>query len=311
MPEDQGVNGDRWTKQAAELLRRLGWEKVADSNIDIEGNDGLLHGIDALFKYEDGARLTTEGVFLEAKNYATTSFNKAKIQDWVTKLDEKIDSLSKSSEFYKDFPAMAETKSRNGLLILWFSDVKKFEDFKPKLEQAMASVVVPRARTSRKPNRLFVLANNDILRLSALVNAVEDWNSKAKGDENKLRFVYPSNFKNPVQQRNTLNLEYMYSKFVLARAEDNISGMIKQSDIVFYFGKHNMDSYKRLRDGLLSMRMIAQNHHFFIYQYNRDKDFRKIQPDVEKLFREQGYPDVDFKSMDQLADLPSWMADVQ
>ena len=69
MPEDQGWNGDRWTEEASALLKRLGWEKIADSNIDIEGTDGLWHGIDALFRYEDGFSSYKQGVFLEAKRY--------------------------------------------------------------------------------------------------------------------------------------------------------------------------------------------------------------------------------------------------
>jgi hypothetical protein len=312
MAEDQGVNGDRWTDHATVLLRRLGWEKVADSNIDIPGNDGLEHGIDSLFKYEDGARVIKEGVFVEAKNYATTSFSASKIKDWVATLDEKIDSLRKSSDFYETYPAMSNTKARNGLLVMWFSDIKNFDHFKPKLLDAMLSVNTPKSRSSRASNRLFVMANDEILRLCSLANAVQDWEKDfAKDGSENVKFVYPSNFKKPVQQLPTLNLEYMYSKFILARSEHTSKDLHKTSDIVFYFGKNNTESYARLRDGLLTMNAINRSNDLYIYQYNRDIDFRKIKPDVEKLFKEEGYPQVTLRSMDQLADLPTWMIDAR
>ncbi len=310
MAEDQGINGDQWTEHAAELLRKLGWEKVADSNIDIVGSDGLKHGIDALFKYEDGARVIREGIFVEAKNYATTSFSSSKIKDWVTILDEKIDSLRKSADFYKDYPAMSNTKARNGLLVMWFNDIKKFDNFKPKLLDAMASVSVPRSRSSRGSNRLFVMANDDILRLCSTVNAIQDWEKHySKDGSSNIQFIYPSNFKKPVQQLSALNLEYMYSKFVIARSEQTSKDSHKTTDIVFYFGKNNTESYASLRDGLLTMNVINRSNELFIYQYNRDVEFRKIKPDVEKLFAEEGYPEVALRSMEQLADLPTWMID--
>ena len=107
MAEDQGVNGDRWTTQASALLQQLGWSKVADSNIDIPGSDGLTHGIDALFQYDDGFNQTTQGVFLEAKRYATTSFHKSKLQDWVNALNKKMLDLRRSEPFNTQYSTFA------------------------------------------------------------------------------------------------------------------------------------------------------------------------------------------------------------
>jgi len=308
MAEDQGVNGDRWTEQGSALLDRLGWEKIADSNIDLDGTEGLKHGIDALFKYSNGSKLHDEGIFFEAKYYLTTSFSPAKIQDWIYVLDEKINSLARSEKFLQDYPDMSEAKARNGLLFLWFKDVRNFYNVVPTLEKALSDVTLPRAKTTRKSTRLFVMSNYDLLRLAALINSVGDWNRDKKNGE--LKFLYPSRKNTPVQESSTLTLEYMYSKFILARADEGDKRNNNRPDVVFYFGEHNINSYLTLRAALLSMQIIQQKSKLYIYQYIRDENFRKIMPDVTKLFQEEGYPEVEFRYMDQMADLPTWMANI-
>lgn len=308
MPEDQGQIGDRWTEEASELFKRLGWEKVADSNIDIEGTDGHQHGIDALFKYADGLQNNIqEGIFLEAKSYSTDSFRVTKFADWVNKLDLKIRELRRSEEFNTMYPAMAETNPRNGLLVIWFRDVDNYSNFKPRLDEAFTSIRTPRGY-SRVKNRLFIVSNDDILRLSSLVDAIKDWNNE-NSELTNLKFVYPSSleFKYATQETTILNFEYACSKFVISKAQKISHLGIKNFYSIFYFGHLDIQSFERLRSALLRFNIPETPSNLFLYHYQRDDNFRKIEPDVKNLFNSIGEIEVEIKAMDRFSDLPSWM----
>jgi hypothetical protein len=55
---------------------------------------------------------------------------------------------------------------------------------------------------------------------------------------------------------------------------------------------------------------IPKNHsRLRLYIYQRDDDFRKIEPDVNKLFNELENVEFELKNMDVYSDLPSWMKD--
>jgi len=311
MPEDQGVNGGRWTDEASRLFKKAGWEKIADSNIDVPGVDGHQHGIDALFCYEDGFNpKMKQGVFLEAKRYSVNSFQKKKLNDWVHKLDEKIRKLRASQEFLETYPHITDVKLVNGVLAIWFHDLNLHPEFKDKFIQYLIDVDTPKGRGSKFINlRLFVIDNEKILRLASLLHTVEQWN-KDKG-ENSLKFYYPSSarFGSPVQETSTLNLEYIFSQFVLAKAKTSKgNNEFEVTDVVFYFGRLDVNSFVRLREALLAYDMINQQNSLIIYKYIRQADeFRKIQPDVIKLFEDKYPKNVAIKDMETFNDLPTWM----
>jgi hypothetical protein len=315
MPEDEGKNGNRWTDEASVLFKRIGWEKIADSNIDIEGVDGQQHGIDSLFRYRDGLHQSLEGVFVEAKRYRTTSFNRAKLLDWVDRLHEKMTELRRSGPFNSQYPAMGESTSRNGLLVLWFHDLENYPRFRSTLTESMQTVKTTRRRGSiGSPSRLFVLENEAILRLCSLLQAVQEWNNTNKADSaasGRLKFFYPSalDFGHPSQLTEVLNIEGLFSKCVLAKSRelDARSSQIVDADVVFYFGHLDLQSFQRLRSALLELGMAQSDHNLYIYLYQRDDDFRKIEPDVKKLFEDDQYHKVQLKTMDRFGDLPSWV----
>jgi len=316
MAEDQGVNGDRWTEEASRFLKKLGWEKIADSNVDIPGADNLVHGIDAMFKYTDGFRPTTDqGVFLEAKSYATDSFSAAKLRDWVVKFDDKIRELRVSPHFYERYPEMEKTNPRNGLLMLWFHDLRNYHEFYPDFCKALLTVRTPKTRgSSALTNRLFVLENDGILRLSSMIEATQGWNA-AKGSSNDdfdIRFYYPSSarFGHAIQETTTLNLEYIYSRFILAKAKEHVDDKEVVADIVFYFGSLDIQSFRRLHQALLSFDMLSSKNSLVVFTYQRDDaEFRKIRPDVERVFATDKGPQVSLRTMNILGDLPSWIKD--
>lgn len=308
MPEDQSVNGDRWTEHASLLLKRLGWQKIADSNIDIEGSDGLKHGIDALFRYEDGHSTTDQGVFLEAKRYQTSSFREEKIQDWISVLDQKIHDLRHSEEFNWRYPAMTDTNPQNGILMLWFHDHINYHQFFPKLNAALLAAKPPQGRKART-NRLFVLSNYDILRLASLASTFEQW---ANDNElvRELKYFYPSRIEQnlPFRELPVLSLEYMFSRFVIAKAVKQSSTGPENILVVCYFGELDYPSFAMLKKALLLHNLLpGEQSHLYLYHYKRDDEFRKIEPDVKALFQVGSTSKITLKPMEIYGDLPPSM----
>lgn len=309
MPEDQGVNGNQWTNEASKLLLKLGWEKIADSNVDIPGSDGLMHGIDALFKYFDGFYPAIEqGVFLEAKRYETENFRPGKLNDWINCFDKKIRELKTSAKFYETYPIMENTRAINGFLALWFHDLENYNKFYPNFNKALLSVKTPKGRSGIKlMNRLFVIENHGILRISSLIDAVEKINNSMI-EIADFKFVYPSSagFGYPIHESVVLNFEYIFSKFILGKAVDKSKNTI---DVVFYFGDLNMISFQRLKQALLSHNMLSSHNSLYLFHYKREDEFRKIRLDVEHIFKQDGPEEVTFKTMEKFSDLPSWVKD--
>jgi hypothetical protein len=310
MAEDQGVNGDIWNDQATRLFKRAGWQKIADSNIDLPGADGVRRGIDSLFVYEDGFNpKIKQGVFLEAKRYSVKSFSKSQINDWIITLDSKIRLLRQSQEFLHNYPFFSESTMTNGLIAIWFHDLKNQAEFKEKFYQLLSEINIPKGRGSKFVNiRLFILENDKILRLASLLDTVDK--SIRENGSNSINFYYPSSarFGNPVQELSVVNLEYMFSQFVLAKSKkvrDNID--METTDIVFYFGRLDINSFFRLREALLAYDMINKQNRLVIYKYHRNDEFRKIQPDVIKLFEDKSPREVKIRDMEIFSDLPTWM----
>src|SRR5688572_5258639 len=106
MAEDQGVNGDIWNAEFSLFLQDFGWEKVGDSNIDVENVSEQVMGLDSLFRYEFPMNDDSfKGVIVEAKCYKTTSFSLANFRKWIITLDKKISALKFDSNFKSKFPA--------------------------------------------------------------------------------------------------------------------------------------------------------------------------------------------------------------
>ncbi len=315
MPEDQGVNGDRWTDEASRLFKSLGWEKIADSNIDIEGQDGLRHGIDSIFVLHDGFQPSQKQVvFLEAKRYKTTSFSKGKINDWIKVIDKKLREIIGSEGFYEQYPKLAGQNINAGILAIWFHDYEQFPQYRSKIKEYLLNVEIPRGRTGSAINRLFFLDNDSILRIASTIDSINDWNTKNHSEiaDCGVKFFYPSSLLTgfAVQETSVMNIEYMYSKFIFAKSKEVVDGKVRTADIVFYFGPVDKLSYfYRLREALLHFDMISNQNNLYLYLYQDDDEFRKIEPEVIKEFKNEGPPEIFVKQMNKHSNLPAWIKD--
>jgi hypothetical protein len=304
MPEDQGVNGDIWNNEASILLTKLGWVQVGDSNIDVVNEDGEKHGLDGMFVFSDVKRnhATSLGVFVEAKRYQTTSFKISLLDSWITTIDKKLNKTKNSSEFQRTFPKIGKTIIQNGLIVIWFSDLEKYSNFKNELEKKIPFIRLPGKSSSKTPNFIYLLHNHDILRLCSLISIIERLNISNK--KSPVQFYYPSSdfFNNPVARSKVLTVDYMFSKFILA--ETIIRNV--ENKIVFYFGELTIQAFQRLKSFLLSSSFIEKKKPLTIYKFLRNDEFRKIEPDVIRLFTKIEIK-LKIEEMDIFSDLPTFL----
>lgn len=311
MPEDPSFNGGRWNNEASKLFAKMGWEKIGDSNIDVEGTDGHQHGLDSVFRYEITPGFGWEGIFAEAKYYSKKSFQMGKLQDWIKTINQKMLEIKRSDDFYQRFPTLKEgnTQLRNGILAIWIHDLNGDLGFHEDFRSAMRAVSVPHGRgIPGRINRMFVVGNEAILRICSLIDTLKDYKHEAGLEENNVSFWYPATKTSPAISSKILTIELVFSKFVLAKAKA-LNTRFGERNLVMYNGPRDYDSYLKLREALLLYQFVDNQVPLTIFNYQDDEDFRKIKPDVEKLYKAAGYPDVEFRGMTKFAGLPTWMKD--
>lgn len=311
MAEDQGYNGDVWNRQVCVLLNKLGWGKIGDYNMDIEGEDGKDCGIDSFFKYMDIRKsICEQGVILESKCYKTTSFTNSDLQNWITRINTKINKLKHSRPFYEKFPELEETSFNNGIIFIWFSDHNKYLQNNNFFSTALTSVNIPKSRTNAAFNRIYVLENNLILKLCSVWDTIDKFYQNKKVS---LEYYYPASERslNPIHRNKLLTIDYMFSKFILAEGKTESGGVNR---VVFYFGNLEKESFQTLYSGLNNIGFIDYDIPLFIFVYQRSEQFRKIQPDVIDLFS-KGISNnrlvVEIDDMEVFGDLPTFLRKVQ
>lgn len=295
MAEDQGVNGDLWNEEASRLLKLFQWKQVGDSNIDVLNVDKKANGIDRLFIYTDVSKKNeNQGFLLEAKRYKTTSFSKATLQDWIKILDNKLNKIKYSQDFLTKFPVFHNSRLNHGLIVLWFSNIEEYVNYRKEYLNYLPQVNLPTKRIGDPLNKIFVLDNYEILRLCSLNEAKKEYEREFG---TTLKFYYPTSsfYKNPVDTSSILTIEYIFSKIILSEDEE-------KRKVVFYFGSLEIHSFKRLKSFLEIHGFFDNRTQLIIYAYNRDDEFRKIKPDVDSLFHEVKF---EFREMNIYFDLPT------
>jgi hypothetical protein len=300
MAEDQAYNGDAWNKEASILLKKFNWEQIGDSNIDVINDEGKSTGLDRVFKIFDLNRKgNAEIVVVEAKRYQTTSFNKSKISEWIKVLDGKLNKVRGSSEFRQTY-GIDGIQMRIGLIVIWFPDVDTF--ITPAFQKTyLESLLNYKASSySRKAgsNRIYILTNDIILRLCSMSHHIDEFQRKQNVT---LRYFYPGSTdgNRPVSRNDQLTVDYFLSKFILL--ESSVASSTTYN-VVFYFGQVNLASFKRLSSALYTLKFVDEDKELVIYHYENNDEFRKVKPEIEKLF-----PKINFqlKKMTQLRTLPA------
>lgn len=301
MAEDQGVNGDIWNEEACKLFQILGWEKIGDSNIDVKGDDSKMYGIDTFLRYPSPHLSHPQSLILEAKRYATNNFHDSTLKKWIEILDKKIIKLRNSQELFEQFPILEESSTLNtAIIVVWFHDWNENHRFHKEYLSILSGIKISSHPKSTGIKKIVVLHNDIILKLCSLYDSMQRYKTES-GHE--VLFFYPSSLINnkPVVRQNSISIEYIYSKIILAESK-NINGV--ECKIVFYFGMLSLAAFKSLKAAIMPYSYIDKDRPLIIYIYTDDIDFRKIRPDVENLF--EGI-NLTIKFMDHHASLPPYL----
>ena len=275
MAEDQGVNGDEWNKSAVKLLSLLGWEHIGDFDMDVKGVDEKYYGVDSIMKYESPSLATKQSVIIESKRYSVNSFNEATFNNWLKRLNTKLDAFQNSSELLEQFPTLSDCCTFNlGVIIIWFHDLSTEEFIKGKFRQILQSPKMYSMPRNHGYKRIIVLDNSKILKLCYIYDIVKS---------GEIRFLYPSQLigNKPVRRSSILTIDYILSNIILAEKKANNGS----SNIVFYFGQFTVAAFKLLYAALLQYQFLDADKDLTIYHYDNSDQNRKIKPEIQNIFK--------------------------
>lgn len=263
MGEDQPKQGERWTEHAVALLKRLGWQLSGVTQKDFEciKHSKDTHGLDAFMTYYDPFQNRKVGIILETKNYKWENVTRANVQKWVDEVRERIECAPENSDFKKKFN-FDDSFVDTGLLMIWSKDEFHRQQFDKYLQELK---IARKHRTLR----IYVLHNDDILKLYSLSNLLEKI-SLAVSAQGKFEIIYPS-FKNndPKRISGFVILEYFKDPFFFARiieqkTEGNFS-FPKVTTAVFYFDKPSLESLNYMN--MCLKRFQAKEEEVKVYYY--------------------------------------------
>lgn len=299
MAEDQGVNGTIWNKEAIAIFSKFGWGSIGDIDMDIKGDDDKSYGVDSLLKISSPLSPLPLLAILEAKRYATTSFSASILQQWVDRLDQKLNKLKFSEEFKYKFPIVDDCRKMNiAIIAIWFHDIREYQLFQDKFMDSMKNLQVSNRTKKGGYNKILIIDNMIIMKLCSLYQAIESYKKEKKSS---ISFLYPSTINNgkATDRSNIISLEYITSKVILAEAKDDKGN---KENIVFYFGLITLEAFKLLREQLSGYSVLDKERSLVLYLYDADIEYRKIKPEIEKIFSDVQYFSI--KMMDSLTDLP-------
>ena len=283
--EDQHYNGDEWNKQIVTLLKLFGWVHIGDYEMDVKGSEGERMGIDGIMQFDTPLKNRPQIVVVESKRYATTSFNKTLLQDWIIRLDKKLLSLRNSSPFFDTFPVAQEcTITDTGIIAIWFHDTDKYKKFIPEFKDILSQISIPTRTRKAGFNKIWVLDNMRLMKLFALQTTIRELSHR-----DSFRFVYSPRFceDKPTERQKVLTIEYLFSDVVFAEQEIKGEGTRKELSYIFYFGDLNYNSFRMVKAAYSKTVNWDKSKEIILYVYNTDEEFRKIEPDIkENIFSE-------------------------
>ena len=283
--EDQHYNGDEWNKQIVTLLKLFGWVHIGDYDMDVKGSKGERMGIDGIMQFDTPLKNRPQIVVVESKRYATTSFNKTLLQDWIIRLDKKLLNLRNSSPFFDTFPVAQEcTITDTGIIAIWFHDTDKYKKFIPEFKDILSQISIPTRTRKAGFNKIWVLDNMRLMKLFALQTAIRELSHR-----DSFRFVYSPRFceDKPTERQKVLTIEYLFSDVVFAEQEIKGEGTRKELSYIFYFGDLNYNSFRMVKAAYSKTVNWDKSKEIILYVYNTDEEFRKIEPDIkENIFSE-------------------------
>ncbi len=167
--EDQSYDGGEWNRQAFTLFQKFGWNRIGDRDMDVLGEDDSKMGIDTIVRYISPLKTRPQVAILEAKHYQTTSFNKSKLEDWISRLDVKLTKLRNSETFTDRFPEIEEcTVLNTGIIAIWFYDTERYSAFNATFKSILKQISVSGRQRKVGLSNIYIMDNERFMRLFAL-----------------------------------------------------------------------------------------------------------------------------------------------
>lgn len=259
MAEKQGKLGDNWNNCAGRLLKKIGWQHIGDSNMDLPGSDDKEYGVDSIYKYTVAGKSTMQTVILESKRYQQSSVNASNLQKWVERLKEKLSQLRNSKELMNQFPELEDCSPTNlGIIMCWVHDGEK-KYLNETFQRYLESIIINTGAKSGAYSRIMVLDNRRIVNLCSMIDELNKFDD--------YDFVYPSGIidNDVLIKQKVLSIEYMMSDIIIAegRKDDKIFS------VVFYFGQITESSVSSLLELLQVYQRIENKKLLVIYYYDR------------------------------------------
>ncbi|KFC30857.1 hypothetical protein [Bacillus subtilis] len=248
MSEEQQIQGERWTNQTKNILRRLGWRQKGDSNIDIpctqkstHGKSGEKrknpHGIDLLLSYFDPYKIEENTVLVESKNRNWAGITTSTLQEFVTQISNTVECARTSSPLIQDLKCSV---INDGLLMVWCNETNKYDA--DKFKEYVRNLKI---KKRKKPLNIYIASNKEILRWCSIIQKIED----IKKNYTDFNFFYPSDYfsggKATTRRQKQLNLSHMFSDYIFAKGEQSVvvhrGTRTEDVNHIFFFAEPTMD----------------------------------------------------------------------
>ena len=306
MPEDQNVKGDRWLSKTVEILSALGWEQHGDIKVDIFSEKTQeYYGIDAYFTYFDPYDLQNIGIFIEAKNRKWRSVNSSFIQDTVNRVTEVLEEVPSSEEFKTKLNLTEVSKIDTSFVLLWVDDNYDDNKFLEYLKES-------HPLTKWQTQRIFVAANEQILRFCSIINTSKRLFEESKGSQEEFLYYYPSltGTRNEPRRLKHLTLDYLYSKYIFGKMtlkETIGQNMIsKKILVVFYSDQITFPALKLMYRALRKFQLLDVQE-VWIYFYDIMDDHRSHMEEFKRFVSKERIEVIfEYKQMIKIENVYSW-----
>lgn len=304
--EDQPYNGGVWNRQAFTLLQKFGWKRIGDRDMDVLGDDDSKMGIDTIVCFESPIKTLPQIAILEAKCYLTTSFNKSKFEEWLTRLDTKLIKLRNSESFKERFPSVEEcTVLNTGIIAIWFHDVEAYPEFNAKFKSILKQVTISGRQRKAGLSNIFVIDNERFIRLFALLEELDNISGDGRSNFN---FVYSQAFTSnrPVKRIRVLTIESIFSDVIFGE-ELRHDGTLRNH--IFYFGKNDYKSFQTVKAIFSKSVNYTTDVPVVLHVFDVDSEFRKIEDDIKNnIFNDFS---MIIRRMGKNQNLPTFMLNIE
>ena len=300
--EDQSHDGGEWNRQAFALFQKFGWDRIGDRDMDVMGEDDSKMGIDTIVRYVSPLKTRPQIAILEAKHYLTTSFSKSKLEDWISRLDNKLTKLRNSETFKDRFPQIEEcTVLNTGIIAIWFYDTEQYSNFNDTFKTILKQISISGRQRKVGLSNIYVIDNERFMRLFSM--SVELDYIRKNGDV-EFNFVYSQAFtsNHPVKRLPVLTIEGIFSDVIFGEEKKRDGS---QKSHIFYFGKNDYKSLQTVKAIFAKTVNYTTEIPVVLHIFDVDPEFRKIEDDVRNnIF--YGF-NISIRKMGKNQNLPTFM----